>query len=92
MRCRSPLQRPTDAPSSPLLLQVAASGLALLALKGTPALAVRQCVHLSAVLALFATMPYGTFTHGVYRAAAWLKWSIEKRQPSRLRLHQHSLS
>jgi citrate/tricarballylate utilization protein len=31
-------------------------------------------------------MPYGKFAHGAFRCAALLKWSIEKRQPSRLQL------
>ena len=44
------------------------------------------CLHLGAVMALFATLPYGKFAHGVYRVAALLKWAIEKRQPSRLKL------
>ena len=39
-----------------------------------------------AVMAFFATMPYGKFAHGIYRGAALLKWAIEKRQPSRLTL------
>ena len=37
-------------------------------------------------MALFVTLPYGKFAHGIYRSAALLKWSIEKRTPSRLRL------
>jgi citrate/tricarballylate utilization protein len=37
-------------------------------------------------MALFATLPYGKFAHGVYRGAALLKWAIERRQPTRLRL------
>jgi citrate/tricarballylate utilization protein len=53
---------------------------------GTPALPLLLCLHLGAVMAFFATMPYGKFAHGVYRAAALLKWSIERRLPSRLRL------
>ena len=81
-----PAQRPMDRAFIALLFLVATSGLALSALKGTPALAVTLCVHLGAVMALFATMPYGKFAHGVYRGAALLKWSIEKRQPSQLRL------
>lgn len=40
-----------------LLFLVASSGLALMVLKGTPALAVTLCIHLGAVMALFATMP-----------------------------------
>ena len=38
------------------------------------------------VMALFATLPYGKFAHGVYRCAALLKLAIEKRQPNRLHL------
>ena len=34
------------------------------------------------VMALFLTLPYGKFAHGIYRGAALLKWSIEKRQPA----------
>ena len=37
-------------------------------------------------MALFATLPYGKFAHGIFRSAALLKWSIERRQPSRLQL------
>jgi len=81
-----PAQRPMDRAFIALLFLVATSGLALTALKGTPALGVTLCVHLGAVMALFATMPYGKFAHGVYRAAALLKWAIEKRQPSQLQL------
>jgi citrate/tricarballylate utilization protein len=43
-------------------------------------------LHLGVVMALFATLPYGKFAHGVFRSAALLKWAIEKRQPSRLQL------
>ncbi len=81
-----PAQRPMDRAFIALLFLVAVSGLALMLLKATPALAVTLCIHLGAVMALFATMPYGKFAHGVYRTAALLKWSIEKRQPSRLQL------
>ena len=37
-------------------------------------------------MALFATLPYGKFAHGIYRSAALLKWAIERRQPNRLQL------
>ena len=69
-----------------LLFLTSATGLALWLARGTPALAVMLCLHLGAVMAFFATMPYGKFAHGVYRCAALLKWSIERRQPTRLRL------
>jgi citrate/tricarballylate utilization protein len=81
-----PAQRPMDHAFIALLFLVASSGLALMLLKGTPALALTLCIHLGAVMALFATMPYSKFAHGVYRGAALLKWSIEKRAPSKLQL------
>jgi citrate/tricarballylate utilization protein len=34
------------------------------------------------VMALFATLPYGKFAHGMYRSAALLKSAIEKRRGS----------
>ena len=37
-------------------------------------------------MAFFLTLPYGKFAHGIYRSAALLKWTIEKRQASRLKL------
>ena len=49
-------------------------------------LAVLLCLHLGAVMALFATLPYGKFAHGVFRTAALLRHTVEKRQPSRLKL------
>jgi citrate/tricarballylate utilization protein len=55
-------------------------------LRATPALPLLLAVHLGAVLALFATLPYGKFAHGVYRGAALLKWAIEKRRPSTIAL------
>ncbi|MFO1315814.1 MAG: tricarballylate utilization 4Fe-4S protein TcuB [Burkholderiales bacterium] len=69
-----------------LLLLTSTSGLALLAWRDTGAMAALLAAHLGFVVALFATMPYGKFAHGAYRAAALLKWSIERRQPNRLRL------
>lgn len=43
-----------------LLFLVAASGMALWLGRGTPALALLLCLHLGAVIALFATLPYGS--------------------------------
>jgi len=69
-----------------LLLLTSASGLALLAWRDTPSMALLLAVHLGIVMALFVTLPYGKFAHGIYRSAALLKWAVEKRQPSRLTL------
>lgn len=35
-------------------------------------------VHLGVVLALFLTMPYGKFVHGIYRTAALLRHAGER--------------
>lgn len=81
-----PSQRGMDRAFIALLFLTAASGLLLTAGRATPALPLLLAVHLGAVMALFATLPYGKFAHAVYRCAALLKWAIEKRQPSRLML------
>jgi citrate/tricarballylate utilization protein len=69
-----------------LLFLTGATGLALALFKTTAALPLLLCLHLGAVMAFFLTMPYGKFAHGVYRGAALLKWSIERRLPSKLKL------
>jgi citrate/tricarballylate utilization protein len=43
-------------------------------------------IHLGLVMALFLTLPYNKFAHGVFRGAALLKWAIEKRLPNKLQL------
>ena len=79
-------QAPMDLGFIALLGLAGASGLALALARETAALPLLLCLHLGAVMAFFATMPYGKFAHGVYRGAALLKWAIEKRQPLRLKL------
>nr|WP_019140337.1 tricarballylate utilization 4Fe-4S protein TcuB [Noviherbaspirillum massiliense] len=79
-------QRPMDRGFIALLLLASATGLALLAWRETAAMPVLLAVHLGIIMALFATLPYGKFAHGIYRTAALLKSAIEKRQPNRLQL------
>ncbi len=79
-------QKPMDRGFIALLFLTSASGLALLAWRDTGAMALLLALHLAAVMALFLTLPYSKFAHGFYRAAALLKWAIEKRQPNRLQL------
>lgn len=69
-----------------LLLLISATGLALLLLRDTRFMALWLAIHLGTVMALFLTMPYGKFAHGIFRAAALLKFNIEKRMPNRLGL------
>ncbi|MDT4870481.1 CitB: CitB domain protein [compost metagenome] len=65
-----------------LLFLTSATGLALWLGRGTPTLAVLLCLHLGAVMALFATLPYGKFAHGVFRTASLLRHAVEKRLPN----------
>jgi len=79
-------QKPMDRGFIALLFLVSLTGLALLVWRDTPAMAVLLAVHLGTVMALFVTLPYGKFAHGVFRSAALLKFAIEKRQPTQLAL------
>lgn len=79
-------QRPMDRAFMSLLFATAASGLTLVSLKQSSALTMALCLHLGCVMALFVTMPYGKFAHGIYRSAALLKWAIERRRPEKLQL------
>jgi citrate/tricarballylate utilization protein len=79
-------QRPMDRGFIALLLLTSASGLALLAFRATAGMPWLLAVHLGIVMALFATLPYGKFAHGIFRSAALLKSSVEKRQPNTLGL------
>jgi citrate/tricarballylate utilization protein len=79
-------QRPMDRGFIALLLLISVSGLALLIWRDTAAMASLLAIHLGVVMALFLTMPYGKFAHGIFRSAALLKNAIEKRQPNRLQL------
>jgi citrate/tricarballylate utilization protein len=75
-------QKPMDRGFIALLFLVSASGLALLAFRETSALGLLLAIHLGLVMAFFLTMPYSKFAHGIFRSAALLKYSIEKRQPN----------
>lgn len=79
-------QKPMDRGFIALLFFTSLTGLALLAWRQTPAMPTLLAVHLGVVMALFLTLPYGKFAHGVFRGAALLKYAIEKRQPGRLAL------
>jgi citrate/tricarballylate utilization protein len=73
-------QKPMDRAFIVLLFLISASGLLLLAFRDSAAMAVLLAVHLGFVMGFFLTMPYGKFAHGLYRVAALLKNSIEKRE------------
>lgn len=77
-------QKPMDRGFIALLFFTSLTGLALLAWRDTAAMALLLAIHLGVVMALFLTLPYGKFAHGVYRSAALLKYAVEKRQTSRV--------
>ncbi len=79
-------QKPMDRGFIALLLLTSLTGLLLLGLRDTAAMGLLLAVHLGVVMALFLTLPYGKFAHGIFRSASLLKWSIEKRLPSKLQL------
>ena len=77
-------QKPMDLAFIALLFFTSLTGLALLFWRDSTAMGLLLAVHLGVVMALFATLPYGKFAHGVFRCAALLKNAIEQRQPNRL--------
>ena len=79
-------QRPMDRGFIALLFFISVTGLALMLSKNTAAMPILLAVHLGMVMALFLTLPYGKFAHGIFRTAALLRFAVEKRQPSKLAL------
>jgi len=64
-----------------LLFLTGLTGLVLLAVRETRGMGIALAVHLGAVMALFVTLPYGKFVHGLYRFAALVRFHIERRRP-----------
>lgn len=79
-------QKPMDRGFIVLLFLVSLTGLVLLLWRDSGAMALLLAVHLGFVMALFLTLPYGKFAHGIFRSAALLRNAIEKRLPSRLQV------
>jgi citrate/tricarballylate utilization protein len=79
-------QKPMDLGFIALLFFTSLTGMALWLGRGSASLPTLLAVHLGVVMALFATMPYNKFAHGIFRTAALLRHAVEKRQPSRLSL------
>ncbi|MDE2615643.1 MAG: tricarballylate utilization 4Fe-4S protein TcuB [Burkholderiales bacterium] len=79
-------QKPMDRGFIALLFFTSLTGLGLWAARGTAVMPATLALHLGFVMALFLTLPYGKFAHGFFRSAALLKWAIEKRLPSKLKV------
>jgi citrate/tricarballylate utilization protein len=65
-----------------LLSASAATGLLLLALRNTVAMSMLLAVHLGVIVALFLMLPYCKFVHGMYRAAALLRYATDRQRRS----------
>jgi citrate/tricarballylate utilization protein len=62
-----------------LLFLTSLTGFLLLAFRERAIMSTLLVVHLGPVLALFVTLPYGKFVHGIYRTAALVKYAMESR-------------
>ncbi|WP_456734270.1 tricarballylate utilization 4Fe-4S protein TcuB [Bradyrhizobium sp. USDA 3364] len=62
-----------------MLFLTSITGLALLAWRETAAMGPLLALHLGVVFALFITMPYGKFVHGIYRFVALVRYARERQ-------------
>jgi citrate/tricarballylate utilization protein len=60
-----------------LLLLSSLTGLVLLVARERAIMGSLLLIHLSFVLTLFLTLPYGKFVHGIYRTAALIRYELE---------------
>jgi citrate/tricarballylate utilization protein len=72
-----PAQQGLDTSFIALLFLTSVTGLLLLVLRDRAAMGVLLAVHLGSVAALFLTIPYGKFVHGIYRTVALVKDALE---------------
>ena len=62
-----------------MLFLTSLTGLALLVLRDSAAMGPLLALHLGVVFALFITMPYGKFVHGIYRFVALVRYARERK-------------
>lgn len=74
---QDPEQRGMDEALMLLLWLAAATGLLLLVLREQTVMGSLLLIHLGVVLALFVTLPYGKFVHGLYRLLALARDAAE---------------
>ena len=69
-----------------LLFLTSTTGLLLASSHESSSMPLLLSLHLGAVMALFLTLPYGKFAHGIFRLAALIRFETEKRLPSNIGL------
>jgi citrate/tricarballylate utilization protein len=62
-----------------MLFLTSLTGLLLLVLRETAAMGPLLAIHIGVVFALFITMPYGKFVHGLYRFVALVRYARERQ-------------
>jgi citrate/tricarballylate utilization protein len=62
-----------------MLFLTSLTGMALLLWRDTAAMGPLLALHLGVVFALFITMPYGKFVHGIYRFVALVRYARERQ-------------
>jgi len=62
-----------------LLLLASGTGLLLMVFRGAVWVGWLLSIHLAVILVFFLVLPYGKFVHGIYRSAALLRYSMERR-------------
>jgi citrate/tricarballylate utilization protein len=68
-----------DVAFTAMLLLTGVTGLALLLWRDSTAMGPLLALHLGFVFALFITLPYGKFVHGLYRFAALVRYARERK-------------
>ena len=72
-------RRGMDTAFITMLFLTSLTGFLLLLLRGTGLMGLLLAIHLGVVFALFLSLPYGKFVHGLYRFLALAKYAGERR-------------